>query len=111
MTEREYDNIHNEGYADGYNPIRAARWIWFDEPRQREFEQAQADARARLLTPAGRIEALQMRIHLECGYVARECGNNDAIDDLQRDLYAQIKCLQDQIDAPLRSGGQRGTHE
>jgi hypothetical protein len=89
--EREYDKIQNEGYSDGgFNPYRQKR-------EKQEFDEAQAQARIEALTPQGQIDALYRRIELECGSIAREWGNSDALDALQKKLYAQI----DQIKAGL----------
>ena len=93
MNEREFDRINNEG-GEGYNPYRADR-------ERREFEDRKAAAAAYALTPEGRIDALRKRIELECGSVARDWGDNEAIDALARDLYAQIQTIRDGIDAPF----------
>ena len=93
MNEREYDIINNEG-GEGYNPYRADR-------ERKEFEERKARANEYALTPQGRIDALHRRIELECGSVAREWGNNDAIDTLHKDLYAQIRAIEDEANGPF----------
>lgn len=91
MNEREYDRLHNEG-GEGYNPIRAKR-------EAEEHAQCSESARKYALTPQGRIDALSRRIDRECGSVAREWGDNDAINALQSDLYAQIEAIRKEIEA------------
>ena len=91
QAARRYDDGMNEG-GDGYNPYR-------EEQDSRARAQAAADHKAKMQTPEGKIEALQYRIRTECGSVARECGNTEDIDKLQRDLYAQIDALKAEIDA------------
>lgn len=91
MNEREYDRIHNE-CGEGYNQIRAKR-------DQEEWEASQAEAKKYAVTPHGRIAALRRRIELECGSVAREWGNGEAIDALQKSLYAEIKTIESEINA------------
>ena len=90
-AEREYDRIHNEG-GEGYNPLRAKRQMV-------EFEETKKQAEEFSLTPKGRIEALQRRIHLECGSVARDCGDREAIDALASVLYAQIEEIRAEMNA------------
>ena len=89
MDERTYDAIHNEG-GEGYNPYRADR-------EKREWEADQKAARERATTPQGRIDALHRRIRTECGSVAREWGDTDKLDALQKDLYSEIKIIEDEI--------------
>ena len=92
MTEREYDRLHNEG-GEGYNPIRAKREAAESEAlRQRMLQSMQQ-------TPEGRIAALHRRIELECGSVARGWGDNNKIDALRADLYAQIAAIRLESDA------------
>ena len=86
-----YDRINNEG-GDGYNPHRdeaenrdRARWAKFD--------------REMAATPQGRIDALQRRIRVECGSVARECGNVAEIDALENSLRVEIRAIEAQIEA------------
>ncbi len=87
---RMYDHAHNEG-GDGYNPYK-------DEAARRDHALAVAEHEARLRTPEGRIEELQRRLRTECGSVARDCGNREEIDALERDLYAQIDAIKAEID-------------
>ncbi len=49
MTERQYDDVYNEG-GDGYNPVRAAR-------EDHEAEESAAYAR----TPVARLQALERK--------------------------------------------------
>lgn len=93
MNEREYDRIHNEG-GEGYNPYRAKR-------EQAEWEENQKAAKAYAATPQGRIDALRRRIERECGSVAREWGDSEAIDALERDLLVQIKAIEAEMNAPF----------
>ena len=100
---RMYDNVYNDG-GDGYNPYK-------DEALRRDHARAVAEHEARLRTPEGRIEELQRRLRTECGSVARDCGNRDEIDALERDLYAQITLMTDhavrrQTSPCRRFGGQ-----
>ena len=87
---RMYDNVYNDG-GDGYNPYK-------DEALRRDHARAVAEHEARLRTPEGRIEELQRRLRTECGSVARDCGNRDEIDALERDLYAQIEAIRAEIE-------------
>jgi len=91
MTEKEYDQIINEG-GEGYNPIRQKR-------EMAELEEAQKQARIRSLTPEGQIEALYRRIELECGSVAGEWGNQVEIDAVKNSLYEQINSLKAGLDS------------
>lgn len=85
-----YDHMHNEG-GDGYNPYK-------DELSRRAETRAAAEHAARMRTPEGQIEELQRRLRTECGTVARDCGNREEIDALERDLYAQIDAIRAEID-------------
>ena len=89
MNEREYDNLHNEG-GEGFNPIRAKR-------EQVEWIAAQERAREPK-TREEQIEALYRRLEIECGSVAREWGS-EAVDALQKNLYAQINALKAELEA------------
>ena len=91
QAARRYDDGMNEG-GEGYNPYR-------EEISRRDHDRAVAEHAAKRQTPEGKIEALQKRIRTECGSVAREWGNTEEIDKLQRDLYAQIDALKAEMDA------------
>ena len=97
MTDAELANagriydVHNNEGGDGYNPYK-------DEAVRRDHARAVAEHEARLRTPEGRIEELQRRLRTECGSVARDCGNREEIDALERDLYAQIDAIKAEID-------------
>jgi len=84
---RRYDNLQNEG-GEGYNPYRA-------EAERRAIAAAQAKPK----TKQDLIDDLHHRIEVECGSVAREWGDIEAIDALQADLYAQIDALKAEIEA------------
>lgn len=88
---RNYDNVMNEG-GDGYNPYR-------EEIGRRAHEADCKAAEEYAKTPQGQIDALYRRIELECGSVAREWGNADEIDALQRSLYAEIDKIKTEIEA------------
>jgi len=84
---RNYDNGVNEG-GEGYNPYRS-------ELDRREM----AEEAARPLTTQDKIDALQRRIRVECGSVAREWGNNEDIDAEAQSLRAEIRRLESDIEA------------
>ena len=82
MTEQQYDNIHNEGYSDGYNPIRQARInieIEIEAARPKSIEEQK--------------EAIRHQISIRDCSIARECGTFDQtkVDQLQ----AALKNLED----------------
>ncbi len=89
-ASRIYD-VHNNDGGDGYNPYK-------DELSRRDHARAVAEHEARLRTPEGRIEELQRRLRTECGSVARDCGNREEIDALERDLYAQIEAIRAEVE-------------
>lgn len=97
MKEREYDRMANEG-GEGYNPYRAER-------ERKEWEESQKAAKAYAATTQGQIDALYRRIERECGSVAREWGNGDAIETLRAELYAQIKVLETRRDDEFLAAG------
>ncbi len=77
MNERQYDQIQNEGYMDGYNPYRAAR---------EEKELRKEIARPKSI--GERKDLIYRRLEiLDCS-IARECGTYDQakIDQLRADL-------------------------
>jgi hypothetical protein len=82
---RKYNMINNEG-GQGYNP-------YHDEIERREMEEAKAEA-AKPMTKQQQIEALQDKIRVECGSVAREW-DADEVDRKEAAYYAEIKILED----------------
>ena len=86
MTEQQYDNIHNEGYTDGYNPIREARI-----KNEMEIETA------RPKTLDEQKDAIRHQINIRDCSIARESGTfkQTEIDDLR----TQLKDIEDKDNA------------
>ena len=84
---RNYDNIQNES-GEGYNPYTS-------EIERREYEAATS----RPMTKQDKIDALHDTIRIECGSVARECGDNTEIDAKQDKIYKEIDSLKAEITA------------
>ena len=91
MDERTYDQINNEG-GEGYNPYRAER-------ERREHTEMVAEAKVYAATTQGKVDALYRRIKLECGWVAREWGNNGEIDAKALEIRKKIAHLKAEQDA------------
>ena len=86
MTEQQYDNIHNEGYTDGYNPIRQARI-------KKEME---AEA-ARPKTIEEQKDIIRHQISIRDCSIARESGTFDQAE--VDGLRSQLKDLEDRDNA------------
>lgn len=88
---RNYDNIVNEG-GEGYNPY------------QSEIDRRDHEAIInRPKTKQDKIDTLYRQINRECGSVAREWSNNEAIDAKQSKIHDEINRLKAEVNAEFLS--------